>query len=544
MMQPPTHLRFGLLLNGMQMKRWQVQCVEMLRNDPRMTLELIVLPEDLPDTNNNNSRRWDSIALYKIYRRYFHRPESLQDESPEWVHRVPLLRCAITKQGHGEFFSDEDVKRMASHRLDFMLRLGFNIIRGKILSVARYGVWSFHHGDEQLYRGGPPAFWETLHGRSDCGAILQKLTPTLDGGVVLKKGHFAVSAHSLAETHDVLLKHTAGWPLQVARDILNGVLNLEILQPVSTKAPVYRFPKNGTMLRFAVKLVFGKIRFHYRELFRPEHWNVGVVDQVLEDILSNDLKNVRWLPSQPAHRFRADPFGWVDGDTARLLFEDYGYGERKGLIRSEDEKPLFSEEDFHLSYPFLFVFEGQWYCLPESFESRSVRLYRWNEKQQQFIFFRTLLHDVELTDPTLQEIDGRWWLFSTPRALSNTSLHLYYSDSPFGLFKPHENNPVKWDVRGARPAGHLFQHYGIWYRPAQDCSVSYGSRVVIHRIEEISPTAYRETQVKTIEPIAPYSDGLHTLSRWGNRTLIDGKRYRFNWPNFVFQLKRKLGINT
>ena len=32
-------------------------------------------------------------------------------------------------------------------------------LRGEI---ARHGVWSYHHGDNRFYRGGPPGFWEVM----------------------------------------------------------------------------------------------------------------------------------------------------------------------------------------------------------------------------------------------------------------------------------------------------------------------------------------------------------------------------------------------
>lgn len=545
-MTRPESLRFGLLLNGMQLQRWQIQCIEKLRSDPRITLELMVLPEALLVNESNSSRRWDSIALYKIYRRFFHHPKSLEQESPDWLQKIPVLYCSVMKKGYSELFSDEDVARISSHRLDFILRFGFNIVRGDILGSARFGIWSFHHGDEQLYRGGPPAFWEFLHGRNDCGAILQQLTAKLDGGIVLKKGHFSVSHHSLAETHENLLQNTFAWPYQVALDLMNGAINWEKLQPVETNAPVYRFPKNGIMLRFFMKWMVNKFRFHFRELFCPEHWNVGVVNQPLEDVLEKGIGEVKWLPKQSAAQFRADPFGFVAENKEYLLFEDYDYRARKGKIAGMDNagkmRSIFPVSEHHLSYPFVFEYGGETYCLPESFESNTLQLFKWNPGKEQFEFHQTLLDGVRLTDPTLQEIDSRWWLFCTPKTHSNSALWIYHSPSPFGPFEPHANNPVKWDVRGARPAGNLFEHNGKWHRPAQDCSKSYGSRIAIHRIEELSALSFRETRVKHLEPVSPYGEGLHTLSRFGNQTLIDGKRYRFNGANFVYQLRRKLGL--
>jgi len=370
------------------------------------------------------------------------------------------------------------------------------------------------------------------------------LTETLDGGVILKKGHFAVQSHSLAETHGVLLENTSEWPFQIARDILNGACDPNSLKPVKTNAPVYRFPKNSTMIRFLLNLFANKLRFHHRDLFCPEHWNVGIADQPIEDVVHNGVKKVNWLPKQSAMKFRADAFGFESGDEKIILFEDYDYASRKGIITGMNDTgkilDIFPTQDHHLSYPFIFKYEEEFYCLPESFESGALTIYKWNADRRIFEKFKQILEGVELTDPTLVEIEDTWWLFCTPKKLSNSALHLYHAATPFGPFEPHVNNPVKWDVRSARPAGTPFQKEGIWYRPAQDCSETYGARVVINRIEKINPFEYQESFVRTIEPIAPYSKGLHTLSAWGDRTLIDGKRFRFNRHHFWYQVKRKL----
>jgi len=85
------------------------------------------------------------------------------------------------------YFNAEDVATINKKDLDFILRFGFNIIRGEILNAARYGVWSFHHDDERKYRGSPPGFWELYYRDPVTGSILQRLTDRLDGGIVLKR---------------------------------------------------------------------------------------------------------------------------------------------------------------------------------------------------------------------------------------------------------------------------------------------------------------------------------------------------------------------
>lgn len=546
-MSDRVQLRFGILLNDLSVQRWQADCVEALLGDRRIHLSVLILPATTPQPPPQKAiwQRFDRNALYKLYRRFLMAVPALDTVKPEWLDTTPQIACEVETRGASQYFSDDAVSSVSDQKLDFILRFGFNILRGDILKAARFGIWSFHHGDEQLYRGGPPGFWETLHGKHACGAILQRLTEQLDGGVILRKGWFALAPHALSETHETLLQGTATWPLQAARAILAGTLDPHALEATKTEAPVYRFPKNGAMLRFLFKLLRNTIRFHLRQLFAPEHWNVAIVDQPLESLLKNDPKDAQWLPRQPAHLFRADAFGFLDEDRAVILYEQFNQHTQRGEIHAQiDGKEVgavLPTDEYHRSYPFVFKYASETYCIPESHERHSIDLFKWHSADGRFKWERTLVKDASLTDPTLCEIEGTWWLFCTPREWSNTALCLYYAHTPFGPFEAHANNPVKWDIRSARPGGQLFQVDGSWYRPAQDCSKSYGSRLVLQRIAHISQQDYREEHVRDISPLAPYDSGLHTASRFGNKTLIDGKVYRFSWAQCKHQLRRKLG---
>ena len=46
-----------------------------------------------------------------------------------------------------------------SKNLDILFRRDFRILKGEILNSARFGIWSFHHGDNDHFRGLPPGFW-------------------------------------------------------------------------------------------------------------------------------------------------------------------------------------------------------------------------------------------------------------------------------------------------------------------------------------------------------------------------------------------------
>src|SRR5262249_24509512 len=92
-------------------------------------------------------------------------------------------------------FSPEDVASIRAHDLDVVLRFGFNIIKGDILSTARFGVWSYHHDDNDQYRGGPAQFWEIYEGNRVSGVILQVLTEKLDGGRVIYRSYGATASN-------------------------------------------------------------------------------------------------------------------------------------------------------------------------------------------------------------------------------------------------------------------------------------------------------------------------------------------------------------
>lgn len=110
-----------------------------------------------------------------------------------------------------------------------------------------------------------------------------------------------------------------------------------------------------------------------------------------------------------------------------------------------------------------------------------------------------------------------------------SELYIWHAPNLTGPWEPHLLNPVKADVRSSRPAGTPFTHEGYLYRPVQDCSYSYGQRVVLNRISEITPTRFNEEAVGTVDPdpYGPYPNGLHTLSSAGRWTLVDGVRRRF-----------------
>src|SRR5262249_19611368 len=100
-----------------------------------------------------------------------------------------------------------------------------------------------------------------------------------------------------------------------------------------------------------------------------------------------------------------------------------------------------------------------------------------------------------------------------------------------GPWTPHERNPIKRDAATARPAGRPFTAGGRTYRPAQDCSETYGGAVQLMEIERLTPEDFHETIALRLEADRtwPYPHGLHHLVVDGTRVYFDAKRTTVDW---------------
>lgn len=211
----------------------------------------------------------------------------------------------------------------------------------------------------------------------------------------------------------------------------------------------------------------------------------------------------------PADCFWADPFAWSEAGRRFVFVEEYPFHTRRGRISvlelGGDLAPLgpavpVLDEDRHLSYPYLFRFDGDLYMVPESAASRRVDLYRCTSFPERWRLVGTLLDGIQAADATLFEHEGRWWLLCSARlgkARFNDSLFAFHADSPLSdRWTPHAGNPVLRDFDGARPGGRAFvDPLGRLLRPAQVSVPRYGYGLAIKEVLELTPEHFRERRI-------------------------------------------------
>lgn len=552
-------LKFAVMCNSRRLQQWQAEAIEVLLNREEARLVLVILPAKSSVSPKGIISRfihypWDKL-LFRQYYRYLFRPAAFRRVDATGLFQlVPELHCSVTiKRRYSEYFSQEDIKKIRDFQPDFILKFGFGIIRGDILDCVPYGIWSFHHGDEQKYRGVPPAFWEILRKDNITGTILQRLTEALDGGIILRKGFFPTINHSWKANLDQAIALSKNWPADVCHEITEQhSFPSESDMP---GAPVFREPGNYTFLQFMLWQAYNKLSFHFRELFFAEKWQTGLIKARPAEIVAGmgyviDNEDVSWLSAMGPDRYFADGFMTREQERLLLLFESYDYRQRKASIASSwfsEREAIFSppvtilEEAWHLSYPFMLRHEGDIYCIPESLRHGAIELYRFDFVNHKLVHERTLVSGIAAADPTLVFHQNHWYLFFTPAHATNVELHIWHADTLSGPFSPHELNPVKADISNARPAGSFFTLDGNLYRPAQDCSQTYGGRITINEVKILSEEAFLEMPVSVLEPPEGFK-GLHNISFAGDYMYFDCKKERFSPASFRWQLMRRLGF--
>lgn len=545
-------LKFGILCNSLTLQQWQANAIKGLIENPAFELSLVIINGNPVEKKSLRKKIFTRTLFFTQYEtRFLKIPAKQAVDLEGLLAKVPQIKVTTNKKGKfSQYFKNEDIAEIKAKELDFIIRFGFGILKGEILAAAKYGVWSYHHGDEQLYRGGPPGFWEICNGSKTTSVILQQLTPALDGGRVLKKGTFKTVYNSYPVQLDEILRHSSGWIQQVGLKILEGQLEPEKINPAGAKGKLYKAPGNIAFIIFLLKLFWNKLDFKLKELFRVELWNIARVHTSIEDIINNTPLSLQWFPTQDEkkYRYRADPFVIKTNGNTRLFFEKYDYKSGEGHIASMDYSPangIYGAEThalktgFHLSYPSVFSHAGRNYCLPESFKSNSLDLYEvLNDYSLKKI--ATLLPDIEAVDPTLFYHNQKFWLFCTLNTNApNAQLYLYYADTITGPFYPHLLNPVKTDISSARPAGSIFDFEGKVVRPAQNCSITYGGSLVLNHITKLTETEYEENFLTEIKPTDKvYNKGIHHICVANGIVMVDGKRYIYS---LKAALKRLLG---
>ena len=216
--------------------------------------------------------------------------------------------------------------------------------------------------------------------------------------------------------------------------------------------------------------------------------------------ISNPILTATHVTDVPA-TFVADPF-IIRVNQWFMFFEvlrrDNNTGEI-GLATSDDGfawtyKQIVLREDFHLSYPYVFGWQGAIYMIPETLGANAVCLYRADEFPLRWSLVARLI-EGQHADPSIVLFNDLWWLFVCSTPYQHDTLRLFFAEELIGPWREHPRSPIiNHDSGRARPAGRIKLRGKRLIRFAQDCLPRYGSRVRAFDIFRLTTTDYSEVE--------------------------------------------------
>jgi hypothetical protein len=302
---------------------------------------------------------------------------------------------------------------------------------------------------------------------------------------------------------------------------------------------MYGAPTNAEFIRLFLRHVWKLTRLAASLSVFSKQWMLlfGIHPQI-----STSFRKFKYM-IPPRDRFWADPCVVARDGKYYIFIEEFVYRKKKGTIAviEMDASGNYSppvpvlEQPYHMSYPFVFQYEGDYYMIPETKANATIEIHKCIEFPRRWEKCKVLMANVRAVDSTVFHHNGKWWMFTNlvenEGASPHDELFLFHADSPLAeQWHPHPLNPIVSDARRARPAGGIIAHNGKLYRPSQKVFPRYGWGFNLSEILVLSETEYQETLVQDIHPEwDSRMVGMHSLSYRDGLTCCDGLRKRWRW---------------
>lgn len=282
---------------------------------------------------------------------------------------------------------------------------------------------------------------------------------------------------------------------------------------------------------------------------------------------TSDMKPLEWnqFGQHPTCMFMADPFVVRNDENFYVFYEEMPpqmnstWGDIAVLHSTDLEHwkriGVALDEPFHLSFPNVFEYDGDWYMLPESTAIKELRLYKATEFPLKWSCSATLVKDDYCVDAALLHQDSLWFLLYN----SSKGLRLCYSESLSSGWTEHPMTPIRPMDGGqeTRPAGNFIKYNDSLYYVVQRHDGNYGTSAVVYRIDSLTTTFFGDCRLAENPIVEKHGkrwarDGMHQWSsifvpeKGKYFCVMDGNmicsetEWGWDWKNFPkFRLKNK-----
>jgi hypothetical protein len=549
--------KIGVLMNDYYLSKFEIENLKLLKNSG-LNIELYSIFHDYKKENliqaiNRKYKQFGLIRLFEIsffkilvtiekeiLKIFFPKIKNIHNKhlvKKDFFNKIINIKPIFSKNKLLVEYSKKDVELIKNEKLDIIIRGNAKgIFKGEMLKVSKFGIISFHHGDNILNKGGPPGFWEVVLKKPSTGFIIQILNHELDNGKIVFKGECATQKTFLLNQYNVFCESNDFISKSIVKILkeqkINSVGTSSINNNSILKSPSFYFTFKYIFL--TLKLFF-IISFQKFILKKQQIWEISYDRNHFDKINYQNIKKIKNLPGH----FFGDPFVLERNKKHYVFVEDYIKKDSKAVISvieidDKDNHNHFTniiEEDFHLSFPFIFEYENDLFMVPESSENKDIRLYKCLKFPNIWTYCYNLISNIHAADTIIFKKSNLYWLLTTSSKNNDYSsqLNIFYSDNPLSQsWIPHKNNPVKYDINNGRNGGLIIDNNGELIRAIQTFDYNkygqnqYGRKINLNSIINISKTDFDESFKYTINPDFKKNIlGTHTINSTNNFTVFD-----------------------
>lgn len=530
-------LRIGLLVDSFSIPNWAHLMVKKISESNHSEI-VVVVKRKTPVTKAKDSFLFN---LYNKFEDVFFKVKDdafLRKDLKEII-SADVIQVEPKYTQLNDEIHKHDIDKILEFDIDVLIKLGFNNLKGDILTLPKFGVWNLVHSDDKVKRGGSEGSFEVFEQRIENGTILEILTDN-DDSYKIYESYSKTDKISIRKNNSSYFWKSASFIPRKLKDLHEQGKDQFLTNTSKLNTPPYFYynktysnPSNYEVFIGFIKNFTNAIKRNVNALFYFNQWILLFSLEKQNKLSQSFYKYKRMLP--PKDRFWADPFLYFKNGKYYIFLEELLYKENKGKIAviemnengEYSNSKVIIEKDYHLSYPFLIEDNDNLYMIPESSENNTIEIYKCTNFPYDWKLHKVLIENINAVDTTILKHNGKYWLFcnivENKGASSYDELFLFYSDSLLeSNFIPHPLNPIISDAKAARPAGNIFKYDGKLFRPAQNCTKVYGYGMQIREIITLTETEYEEKQVQSIYP--NWEKDLiatHTLNHVNKLTVID-----------------------
>ena len=452
--------QIGILINSRLQLKENSDFIRWLNSKENLITEILVI--------NNNSNKFINFFLncILIFENFFSKFEDLK--LPKYSNKKIIL-------DNKNFFKEVDIENISKLNLDIIVNLTPENFKGAIFKLSKFGIISSNIFRKLENQHDASGFWEVYNNQPETNFALtiQKEENIQD---IIYEGNFPTKL--LFSLNRNFNNNKKSYYLKKIIDFI--IINESFPQSLEKRKDLKNILKTPSFIQILFYLIFAysqilkKIIFKYFFL-KKSNWHVAFNN---ENWKNNSLKNLNVIEN-PKNHYLADPFLYKHNNKYYCFLEEYSYLKKRGHVsvyeinnNAYQRLGVCLKESFHLSFPYIFNFDGKIFMCPESSRNKEIRIYESIEFPLTWNLKKIIMKNVSASDSLIFEYKNKWWLLTN---LDNSDLNDHCSELNIFYSKngpitdnwiKHDNNPIFIDSLKARNGGLIFENDKI-HRVAQ-----------------------------------------------------------------------------